>query len=451
MAGEQGRNPGLTRRRALQAMAGLSVAATMSGRAAAQTLEGEIRIGFDPVPELLAGFVEETAAAVEEAHPGARLSVEPSAPGGFLVQLVLQLATGRAPDLFLVTGTFLGELAAAGYVAPLDDYLAAWDGWDQAPEAFRQTVTYDGSVWGVPCQADSHFVYYRRDIFAEAGLSVEWQPRTVDEILDTAAMVRDTVPGVIPLALYAGANGGLDTVGRGFVPLVLAYGGSFKDENGLWIVDSCAIRNALEFYARAYQTEGVVPLEVLTGASPVDAMQEAMVDGSLAIIHEGSWTYGKWVAADPDVTREQIGHALMPSQEGGSYAVLGAPGNTWFVNAASPHKDLCWAFIEAFNSVENQVALNLADPHIPFRTDAQQDPEIQGDPFLKAVVDTMPSLLLFDPDPGFRQIITIVQNATGIVATGEATPDEAVERYASELERVFGEENVVAQPCNVEL
>ena len=63
------------------------------------------------------------------------------------------------------------------------------------------------------------------------------------------------------------------------------------------------------------------------------------------------------------------------------------------------------------------------------------------------MVASSSSLILADPDPAYRQLITIVQNATGIVATGEATPDEALERYTSELTRVLGEGNVVRQPC----
>jgi hypothetical protein len=51
------------------------------------------------------------------------------------------------------------------------------------------------------------------------------------------------------------------------------------------------------------------------------------------------------------------------------------------------------------------------------------------------------------PDPNYRKLIGIVQNATGIVATGEVDAAGAVERYRSELTRVLGEQNVVAQPC----
>jgi hypothetical protein len=55
--------------------------------------------------------------------------------------------------------------------------------------------------------------------------------------------------------------------------------------------------------------------------------------------------------------------------------------------------------------------------------------------------------LLTAPDRSFLQLVGIIQNATGLIATGEATPDEAATRYAEELTRVLGADNVVAQPC----
>ena len=63
------------------------------------------------------------------------------------------------------------------------------------------------------------------------------------------------------------------------------------------------------------------------------------------------------------------------------------------------------------------------------------------------MVQSVPSLVIEAPDPAFRQLITVVQNGTGQVATGEATPVEAIDHYASELTRILGEENVVRQAC----
>jgi multiple sugar transport system substrate-binding protein len=291
------------------------------------------------------------------------------------------------------------------------------------------------------------FLYYRRDIFQQAGLPVDWTPASPEEVLDAALAIKNAVPDVIPYALFAGANGGTDTVAHGFLPVVYAYGGEFRDENGLWIIDSCAIRAGLSYYERAYQIDQTVPQDVMTGASPVEAMRQAMLDGELGILYEGSWTYGNWLREDETTTREQIGYTLFPGSGDVPPSSVSGPGAAWYINATAEQPDLAWAFIEAFNTLETQVAVNVADPHIPGRQDAAAAAEFQDDPFLKAVVESVPSLVIEAPDPAFRQLITVVQNGTGQVATGEATPEEAIDHYASELTRILGEENVVRQPC----
>jgi multiple sugar transport system substrate-binding protein len=126
---------------------------------------------------------------------------------------------------------------------------------------------------------------------------------------------------------------------------------------------------------------------------------------------------------------------------------VGGTGNSWFINNQAENKDLAWEFITEFNSVANQVAINVEDPHIPARADAAADPAFQETSFLSAMVGTSDSLLLTAPDRSFLQLVGIIQNATGLIATGEANPDEAATRYAEELTRVLGADNVVAQPC----
>ncbi len=422
--------------------------ATRSQSRAAQALSGSIRVGYDSGNEFVALHIDAAAAAVHEAHPDAEIAVEPSSGGNFLTQLVLQLSSGRAPDVFLLPGPFLAELASAGFVAPLDDYLAGWDGWTQYPEQLKSQSVYDGVTWSVPYNYDMNFLYYRKDILQQAGLPAEWMPETVDDIVSAAVQIRDSSENVIPYALYAGANGGLSTVGQGFVPLVYAGGGRLKDEDGKWFIDSCAIRYALGYYERVYQSEGVVPQDVMTGASPESAVPAAMFEGDLGILLEGCWQYGGWLEEDPEATRAHIGYVLHPGAQPGTPFALGLSGSAWYINSGSDNRDLAWEFIAAFNSKDTQIALNAVDPHLPGRQDAATDPAFQEDPFLRAIVESVDHLVLADPDPAFRQLIPIVQNATGIVASGEATPAEALERYTSELTRVLGEENVTRESCS---
>ena len=96
---------------------------------------------------------------------------------------------------------------------------------DRHPDAVKQGVTYKGKVYGIPYGLDTRFLYYRKDVFQKAGLDPNWQPKNVQDILDTARQIQGKVPDVIPYVIYAGKNGDTGTANHGFVPTLWAFGG----------------------------------------------------------------------------------------------------------------------------------------------------------------------------------------------------------------------------------
>jgi multiple sugar transport system substrate-binding protein len=411
----------------------------------AQGLSGKVTVGFDGSNAAIAAVVEAAAAAVQAANPGAEIEISPAPAGNYETQLFLALSSGQAPDVFVTSGLGIGELGPTGAIEPLDAYLSQWDGWPQYPEAVRQAISYNGSTWALPTSIDTHFLYYRKDLFESAGLARDWQPNTPDDILAAARQVKAALPDVIPYGLYAGANGGNATAVRGFLPLLHAYGGTLKDESGRWVIDSPALRSTLGYYQTVFQVDETVPQQAMTAANPARMLRTSFATGELATLYDGSWVYADWEAAAPEIAHEQTGYVLFPTADGRPSFAIGGLGASWYINARASAKDLAWALLAAGNSPEALVALNTVSPHIPPRLDAAASPAFQASPFLTAMVDSMAVLQLQPPDPAYRHLIGIIQNATGIVATGEAAPDEAIQRYAEEMTRILGEDSVTAQ------
>lgn len=413
----------------------------------AQEISGKITVSFEGTDNGLVASVDKNVQALTSANAGVEIEVKQAPGGNFATQLFLALSTNRGPDVFALTGLGIGELAAAGFLEPLNPRLDGWDGWAQYPEIVRTAITFRDTIWALPVQLDTHFLYYRKDLFEQAGLPREWAPTTPEDILAAARQLKTSLPEIIPYAIYAGANGGSGTPVRGFLPILFAYGGDLADASGKWIIDSCAVRQTLNYFATAYQVDQTVPQQVMTAADPQTTMRDAFGNGELGILFDGSWNYGRWASANAQDAQDNIGYILHPAADGRPPFTVGGVGTCWYINAKSQNKDLAWAFVSAMLSKEDQIAINLADPHIPARSDAAADPAFQADPFFADMIDTVSSMQIRPPDPAYRNLIGIVQNATGIVATGEATPDEAVQRYAEELTKVLGAENVVAQPC----
>jgi multiple sugar transport system substrate-binding protein len=413
------------------------------GTSLAQELSGSIRVGYEGANPFIGTFAEAAAEAVMAANPGATIEVQPSTGANYLNQIAVQLMMGTAPDVFLLIGLGSGELATGGLVIPLDDYLAGWDGWEQYDEDARFGVTVQGHTWSIPWGLDVYFLFYRKDLFAAAGLPTNWQPATREEIIDAAAAVKAANPDVIPYSLYAGANGEIGAAAD-FLNLISSNGGTLTDAEGHWYIGSCPIQHTLEYYETAFQTAQVVPQSVMTDVNPIETVPAAMGAGELGILHETVKHFGTWLSEDP-ANAQQIGIAHFPG-DNGAFSLADA-GDAWYINSKSENPDLGWAFIEAINSAEMQAALAVDDPHLPARLDARAISSWASLPLSQAMLAAASSLILPPPEPQFRKLIGVVQNATSLVATGQASPKDAIVRYSDELTRTMGKMNVVSDPC----
>lgn len=444
--------PAISRRRFIAAAGGLAAGALLSrgqsGRAAAQASvpDGEISVQYETRGGVLEQEVDNAISALQSQNPNAKVSVKDPAAGNYIQELTIGLMTGQAADVFAVSNLATGQLASLGGVTPLDPFLSSWPGWDQIPDIVKRNQLFQGQTWGLPYSVDTHFLYYRKDVFERAGLSNPWQPASLTDVAAAAMAVAQAAPDVIPFALFAGANPGNSTAVRGFLPLLYASGGSLRDADGKWIIDSCAVRSALGFYEQAYRTTGIVPETVMSSVNADGAMRDAFAQGEVAILFDGSWVWDDWQRSVPDAA-EQIGYTLFPSATGGQPFTVGGFGNTWYINARTANPELAWAFVASMMSKEALININLDDPHIPPRIDAMADPRFQDDAFLQAMVGSLDVAVFNPPDPAYQQLIGIIQNATGIIATGDTSAVDAVQRYAEELTRVLGEENVVSQAC----
>jgi len=428
--------------------AGTSSAAGAAATPAVKTgLTGTITVSYPDELGKKPPYVDKAVSVVQAANPGATVKVDLQKIGGgdYYTKLLLALGQGDAPDVFHVGGASIGELAEAGHIAPLDDYLKNWADWQYYPEAVRSGVTYKGNVYAIPYGLDTRFLYYRRDIFQKAGLPTDWQPKNVADILTAAKAVKAQVPDVLSYALYAGQAADTGAADHAFVPLLWAYGGELQDKSGKWIGDSPALRKVLAYYVEAYQTDKVVPPEILTTTKPWTAMREKMGNGGLGLLFEGGWVYGGWAGKDKAATEKNVGYLLHPTENGGPSFTIGGPGTCWYIGAKSKNKDLAWAFIQAWNNKDTVAQINIEDPHPVARSDAAEVPEFKAQKFLVDSTASLKQARFTPPDPRYSKFVTVVQKATDRVATGQGSPDDIAKRFTDDLKQALGAENVVTQ------
>ena len=427
---------------------GFSSAFAQDASPAAAPPSGTITVSYPDQAGLKPKYVTQAAESLHSANAGTTINIDLENVGDddFYTKLLLALDSGNGPDVFHMGGNSAGELADAGYIEPLDAYLAEWPDWAQFyPASVQSSVQYKGQTWCVPYGLDTRFLYYRKDIFTKAGLPSDWQAANVADILTSAVQIKQNVPDVLPYALYGGQAGSSGTADHAFVPLVWAYGGEMINADGKWIGESAAIRKALDYYVQAFQNDKVVDQEILTTTKPWTAMREKLGSGGLGILFEGGWVYGGWYSKDKAGTEANVGYTLFPTESGGPSFTIGGPGTCWYVNAASKNKDLAFAFIKAFNTKDIVAALNAEDPHPAARSDAAETPAFKAQQFLLDSTASLEHAKFIPPDPNYGKVITAIQTVTGLVADGELSAEDGVKRYTDELKTALGDDLVATE------
>jgi sn-glycerol 3-phosphate transport system substrate-binding protein len=310
-----------------------------AGNAAAEAAEPvEIEVFYPvavdaPIAEILNGYVDE----FEAANPG--IVVEPVFSGGYGdVKTAIQTTVeggGTPPALAVMLAADIYDLVNAGYIAPLDAFLAeAESGYlDDFWPAFMANSIYDQHVWGIPFQRSDVVLYYNVDLFAEAGIEApnSW------EAWGAAAEA---------LTLREGDD-------------VLRWGIEFPSGWPYWLFQPLA-----QFYIDLSEKYGAMPAGVqsIWGQAPTDfaSGQTAM------IVHSSGSLRGILEQAD-----FQVGVMPLPGKEENRYASVPGGGNLYIMDGAGPaQKAAAWKFIHFLTEPDRVADYSIQTGYVASRETA---------------------------------------------------------------------------------
>ena len=142
---------------------------------------------IDAIGKEIPGFEAEMAAQGKDIK--VELIADKLTDEQFMTKMTQQLTAGQAPDLLDVGENMAISWSAAGYLAPLDGYLEAWDGWSHYYPAVKQAMTrQDGQVYSLPSGAGVLNLFYRKDILTQLGVDTS-QPETWDDLFERLVAV----------------------------------------------------------------------------------------------------------------------------------------------------------------------------------------------------------------------------------------------------------------------
>ena len=408
-------------------------------------------------PEPVALWIDEFVIPTFEqmmADEGRNVTVEHVASGteDYKTQLALDLSVGEGPDVTQFDQFWTAEFAAGGLIAPLTEIVGPeveeWEGWSQIPEAVADSLAIDGVQYGIPSGTDGRVIYFRKDLFEQAGLPTDWQPTSWNDILDAARTIQSELPDVVPMQLNA-ATGDEATTLQGFVPILLGANGDLYTDDA-WQGDTPQLREALDFYATVYG-EGLADADMQLLTDWRDRSFEALAEGELAMLIAGDYLCRSVISEGgnfPVENREEVvGWALIPAQEPGAGIrgqdfVSASGGTGYIINPNTEHPQEAWELLSFMGSYDAQAERVTREPRITARNDVNEF-GIADDPMLSFVASEVLPLTWYRP--GFEeypQVSEAIQLMTENVVAGRATVEEAAEQFQSDLEDIVGAENV---------
>ncbi len=433
----------ITRRRAVQGLAGTAALAAVGRPARAQS--SRITFAFAPddsgaIQALIDGFNAQSQGVEVVWREMDRLS------DAFFRELQSDFLAGASDiDVFGADVVWTAEMAAQDQVADLTGRVEdAYPG-GTFIEAARRSTLYRNRVWAVPWYTDAGMLFYRKDLLDEAGRQA---PATWDELAETAKAVMeasgtrhgfvfqgDSYEGGVTNALeYIWSAGGRPWTGQVSVAGALSMGQAARDPNVVTLNSQDAVAGLAR--ARRFVADGVAP-DSVAEMREQEAI-EAFTAGDAVFMRNWPFAYGIMTAEGSSLRPEQIGVAPIPTlgQDRPSYSCLG--GWNFAIPAASSNQDAAWQFIQYATQPEQQRMMAERGGFLPSLSELYEDEALREAVPVIALGETAvrnararpasPVYSLLSPRLGF-----MFKN----ILQGEVEPAAAVVRTQDELRRII--------------
>ncbi|MFE1206504.1 ABC transporter substrate-binding protein [Streptomyces sp. NPDC058762] len=227
----------------------------------------------------------------------------------------------------------------------MNSYVAKDPGYDEEDilGPMRESLTGDdGKLYGQPFYGESSFLMYRKDLFAEAGLTMPEHP-TWTQVADFAEKLDGAEPGMKGICLR-----GLPGWGELMAPLttvVNTFGGTWFDQDWQARLDSPEWEKATKFYVDLVREHG----ESGAAQSGFAECLNNMTQGKVAMWYDATSAAGSLDAADSPV-KGKLGYAPAPVEKTDSAGWLYTWA--WGIQKASRNSDKAWKFVSWASSKE---------------------------------------------------------------------------------------------------
>jgi multiple sugar transport system substrate-binding protein len=363
--------------------------------------------------------VAELIPEFEALHPEIRVRVQQMPWTAAHEKLLTAYVGESTPDIAQMGNTWVPEFTAIGALDPLDGAIAASPGVD--PEHyFRgiwETNRVEGSIYGIPWYVDTRLIFYRTDVFREAGW--EEPPKTWDDWVRLMETIRAKKLARYPAFL---------ATNEWQPPVVLALGtGSpiLNSDGTLGAFRGAEFRSAFAFYTRLFE-RGLAPK---LSYNQISNVYQQFAERDFAMVITGPWNVGEFRRRLPPELQDSWSTAPMPAPPGKTYPGASvAGGSSLAIFAASEKKEAAWKLVEFLSRPEVQVRFYELSGNLPARKEAWSAPAFVNDREMNAFRTQLENVVPTPPVPEWEQIASAVWEHAEMVIRGGVPVDRALAR-----------------------
>ena len=390
----------------------------------------------------------------EAANQGVTVELQPiqANDDDYGTKLALALRSpSTAPDVFYEDSFKVRSDVDAGYLLNLDSHLEGWEEWDRFDDGAKAAGRADdGGTYAVPLGTDTRAIWYNRKVLEAAGVTLPWEPRSWQDILDTARKIKANDPTVIPFNMYAGKGTGEGTVMQSFYELLYGTGsGLYDEESKKWVVGSAGFQDSLDFLKTLYDEQlAVSPADALDANVWKKVFGEWFPNAKLGATVEGSYAPSFWQdggSYEWPGYEQDIGVAPFPTQNGQEPGAVSMSGGwTLAVGAETKEPELAFSFLTTALNKKNSLAFTVESSQIAVRKDVAADTGyLDANPFVRDVSELVSVTRYRPATSDYPRISAAVQEATEAVITGTRSPQEAAADYDAAVADIVGGDKTI--------
>ena len=371
----------------------------------------------------------------------------------YFEKLIIELSSKNGYyDIFMLGFPHIWQFADAGWLEPLDDYIADttrtppdWDFHDFFPiliESSRWNLKSGGGIgkgplWAIPVNEEGYVIFYRKDLFKKFDVKI---PATYREVYEAAKKLSRVVDGK---QIYGFVNRGIrswSTVLTGYSTSFYSYGARDFDENFKCVINSKRGIEITDLFIRTLKEGGPPGWLSYTWYEG----KEGFLSGKFAMWFDANHQAAAFENPSKSHVSGKVGYLLPPPGPDGEIK-----SNTWIwslgMNSFASRKDIAWKFLLWATSKDILLRTVPYENINPTRKSVWNDPKTiemtdWADGEYRRTAETLLSKyarIRWTPTVHATQIGDRWADALQEIYTGSKTVSQALNDAAEDIDRIL--------------